>query len=196
MSPAEQKFLDLLRAGDDNAARQVFNAFVNRLLELARWRLNDRLARRVDPEDIVQSVFRTFFSRVKAGHFVIDDLDDLGKILTSITVRKTLRQAAFHRAAKRDTRLESDARDPSGTGLMHLQALEPTPEAAASFADLLEHFLARLRHQDRRILEMRLQGYRNEEIAREIGSSDRHVRRALGHIRAVAEREELQGLLP
>jgi RNA polymerase sigma-70 factor (ECF subfamily) len=189
--PDEQALLDLLRAGDESAAQQIFTAYVNRLLSLARTRISQRLARRIDPEDIVQSAFRTFFSRVKAGHFTFEEHDDLGKILVSITIRKTLRQVAFHRAAKRDSGLEEDPRDASGDGLLELSDLAPSPEATVAFLDQLDHFLARLRSQDRPILEMRLQGYRNEEIARELGTSDRHVRRVLEHIRAVAEQEEL-----
>jgi RNA polymerase sigma-70 factor (ECF subfamily) len=187
----EQRLLDLLRAGDEKAAREVFAAYANRLLQLARARLSQRLARRVDPEDIVQSVFRTFFSRAKAGHFTVEEHDDLAKILISITVRKTLRQVAFQKAAKRDFGLEQDPGDSGVADNPELSTLEPSPEATVAFVDQLDHLLARLRPGDRTILEMRLQGYRNEEIAREMGISDRHVRRVLKHIRAIAEEEDL-----
>ena len=40
------------------------------MLQLARRHISQRLASRVDPEDIVQSVFRTFFCRLKEGQFV------------------------------------------------------------------------------------------------------------------------------
>jgi len=56
--------------------------------------------------------------------------------------------------------------------------------------DQLEHLLDQLAPRDRRLLEMRLQGYRNEEIARELGTSDRHVRRVLKQIRALVEQED------
>src|SRR5438034_4074023 len=51
---------DLCRSGDPEAARQLFEQYVDRLVALARRRLSRNLAGRVDPEDIVQSVFRTF----------------------------------------------------------------------------------------------------------------------------------------
>jgi RNA polymerase sigma-70 factor (ECF subfamily) len=192
-TPAEEENLvELLRAGDERAASELFHTYAARLVSLARWRLSERLARRIDPEDVVQSVFRTFFSRVRDGRFALAEQDDLCKLLVSITVRKTLHQIAYHKAAKRDPRLEEDGTRP-GAGLARLCAEEPTPEAAVAFLDQLEHFLGRLRPQDRPILEMRLQGYRNEEIARELGTSDRHVRRVLGHIRALAEQEDLVG---
>src|SRR5262245_58226487 len=155
----ERELLELLRAGDEKAAREVFHAYANRLLALARSRISQRLARRIDPEDILQSVFRTFFNRVKAGYFALEDQDDLTRLLVGITVRKTLRQVAFHRAAKRDPDLELPAEEAPGGELTELPGVEPSPEAAVTFLDLLEHFLARLRPRDRQIVEMRFQGY-------------------------------------
>jgi RNA polymerase sigma-70 factor (ECF subfamily) len=190
-SSDERVLLDLLRKGDEEAARKLFNAYAERLLNLARWRISQRMARRVDPEDIVQSVFRTFFTRVKAGLLTFEEQDDLSKLLVSITVRKTLRQIAHHRAAKRDPAMEVAQDDSSAQSLPDVQDVEPSPEATVIFVDLLEHFLGQLRPQDRPVLEMRLQGYRTEEIAKKLGTSDRQIRRTLEYIRAVAEQEEL-----
>jgi RNA polymerase sigma-70 factor (ECF subfamily) len=189
--PDERALLELLRAGDQSAAKQVFNAYVRSLLQLARSHLSQRLARRVDPEDIVQSVFRTFFSRVKEGHFTVTDQDDLGKILVGITIRKALRQVALHTAAKRDCGREALPDDEPVPTLAGLRDVQPSPEAAVAFVDQLEHLCARLRPQDRKVLHMRLQGYSSLEIAEELGTSDRLVRRALEHIRSVAVDENL-----
>jgi RNA polymerase sigma-70 factor (ECF subfamily) len=184
-----QTLLTLLRRGDQQAAQQVFDAYVNSLLKLARKRIGQRLARRVDPEDIVQSVFRTFFRRVKEGQLRIAEEGDLGKMLTCITTRESLRQVARHKAAKRDCTREGDPDAPRA--LAELPAAEPSPEIAVAFLDLLEHYLASLRPQDRRILELRLEDYGTLEIARILGTSDRHVRRVLGHIRAVLKQDDL-----
>lgn len=184
-----QTLLNLLRCGDEAAAQQVFDTYVNSLLKLARNRINQRLNRRVDPEDIVQSVFRTFFRRVKEGQLCIEEQDDLSKLLTCITARKALRQVARHKAAKRDCGREGDTDAP--VALTELAAPHPSPEVVVSFLDLLEHFLAALRPQDRQILQMRLEDYSTLEIAHNLGVSDRHVRRALEHIRAVIEADHL-----
>src|SRR5207244_13422111 len=94
----ERKLLDQWRAGDERAAKELFDSYVERLMALARRRISQRLASRVDPEDIVQSVFRTFFGRVKAGEFHFEDQDDLCKLLVRITINKTMRQIDFHTA--------------------------------------------------------------------------------------------------
>jgi len=187
--PLDRVLMDLWRGGDEAAARKLFDTYVERLVALARRRISQRLAARVDPEDVVQSVFRTFFHRVKEGQFSINDEDDLCKLLMRITVHKTLRQVAFHKAAKRNLGLEVDQGPDPQERLQELLGREPTTEDAVAFLDQLEHFLNRLRPQDRQILEMRLQGYSNEEIADKLGIYDRKIRRVIERIRGLAEQE-------
>jgi RNA polymerase sigma-70 factor (ECF subfamily) len=183
--------VELLRKGDEQAAQVVYKSYVNRLLPLVRQRLSQRMARRVDPEDVVQSVFRTFFTRVKAGRFVIEEQDDLSKLLVSITVRKTLRQVAYHKAAKRDPGHETTQNDSSCPALGDLLSMEPSPEATVVFLDQLEKFLKELNPRDRRILELRMEGYSNEQVARRLGKVDRTIRRIMEHIQQMAEGKDL-----
>jgi RNA polymerase sigma-70 factor (ECF subfamily) len=178
-----------LRSGDDEAAREVFDRYAARLLLLSRRRIGQRMNSRVDPEDVVQSVFRTFFARVKNDQFDIAAKDDLFKLLVRITAHKTLRQIAHHRAAKRDPKQETPQGDDGHEMLMQVMADEPTPESIVTFMDQLEHFLSQLAPEDRQILELRLQGFSTEEIAKQLGSYDRKIRRVLERIRGVAEDE-------
>src|SRR5713226_6239314 len=69
--------IEKCRRGDQEAARILFDSYVERLLPLARRRISQRLLPRVDPEDVIQSVFRTFFARLKDGQFSIADQNDL-----------------------------------------------------------------------------------------------------------------------
>ncbi len=181
--------VDLWRAGDQKAAQALFDRYADRLLALARRRLSQRLASRVDAEDVVQSVFRTFFVRAKEGQYQLQHQDDLSKLLVRITVHKTLRQVEFHKAAKRDPGLETAQADPSHDRLQEVLDGEPTPEAAVAFVDQLEHFMAKLRPDEREILELRMQGLSNEEIAKKLGTYDRKIRRVLERVRGLAETE-------
>ena len=188
--PSESQVLvDRCRKGDADAARELFDRYVDRLVAVARRRLSRPITSRVDPEDIVQSVFRTFFGRLRAGQFHLDQQNDLCKLLVRITVNKTLRQVAFQKAAKRDPGQEAHAENPEQDQVLELLAREPAPEEAAAFLDQLEHFLAQLDPAERRILEMRLQGYSNEDICRELGIYDRKIRRVMERIRGLAEQE-------
>ncbi len=190
-TPEDRALLDLWRAGDERAARQLFDCHVDRLVALARRRISQRLAGRIDPEDVVQSVFRTFFHRAKEGQFCIAEQDDLCKLLVRITVHKTLRKVAFHQAGKRDLQREVGRGKEPDDQLQEVLGREPSPEEAVAFIDQLEHFLSRLAPQERQILEMRLQGCSNEEIATKLGIYDRKIRRVIERIRGLAEQEGL-----
>jgi DNA-binding CsgD family transcriptional regulator len=48
-----------------------------------------------------------------------------------------------------------------------------------------------LKPEERQILEMRLQGYSNDEIAEKLGIYDRKIRRIIERIRGIAEVEGL-----
>lgn len=190
---------ELYRAGNDDAARKLFERYVDRLVAVARRRLSLHrpLKRRVDPEDIVQSAFRSFFGRLRAGQFHIEEQDDLCKLLVRITVRKALRQITYQRAAKRDPGLEAPVKQGDDDLAVRLLAHEPGPEEEVAFLDQLEHFLTGLTPEERRILEMRVQGYSNEDICRELGTYDRKIRRALERIRRLAAQEDgLAGAAP
>src|SRR5262245_24535885 len=68
-------WMQRLRAGEDDAAREVFERFARRLVLLARARFDKQLAHRVDPEDVVQSAFKSFFIRQREGNFQFGDWD-------------------------------------------------------------------------------------------------------------------------
>jgi RNA polymerase sigma-70 factor (ECF subfamily) len=182
---------ELCRHGDADAARKLFERYVDRLVALARRRLSQSMASRVDPEDIVQSVFRTFFGRLEEGRFQLEQKDDLCKLLVRITVHKTLRQVAYQTAAKRSPIAEAGQEDKDREELFAVLDREPSPEEAVVFLDQLEHFLARLNAEERRILEMKVNGYSNDDICKELNIYDRKIRRVLERIRGLAEQEGL-----
>jgi RNA polymerase sigma-70 factor, ECF subfamily len=77
-----------LQGSDPDAAVRVFERYWQRLLALARSRLDARLQAKLDPEDITQSVFKSFFRRQADGQFNLTDWDSLWSLLVVITLRK------------------------------------------------------------------------------------------------------------
>src|SRR5262245_45829842 len=71
--PSFDDLMARLRTGDNDAATRVFNQYSNRLIALARRRLDPQILQKVDPEDVLQSVFRSFFRCQAAGQ--MDDLE-------------------------------------------------------------------------------------------------------------------------
>jgi RNA polymerase sigma-70 factor (ECF subfamily) len=187
---SDQELVERCRTGSESAAAELFNRYVSRLLGVARKRIGERMNSRLDPEDVVQSVFRTFFTRLKSDQFEITDEDDLSKLLVRITLHKTLRQIAYHRAARRDPNHEAPQGELSQQDILQVMTKEPTPATVVTFIDQLDHFLGRLSKEEQQILTLRLQGYSTEEIAQQINSYDRKVRRVLERVKALVQKEE------
>ena len=72
MSEDSVELLDRFRDGDDEAAHELFNRYVDRLVALARTRLSAQMKRRVEPEEVVQSAYRSFFRKAGEGKFTLD----------------------------------------------------------------------------------------------------------------------------
>ena len=93
-----RRLLERLRSDEDAAARDVFQRFARRLVALTRRQFEPRLAHRVDPEDVVQSAFKSFFVRHREGKLQVGDWDNLWGLLTLITLRKCADRVEYLRA--------------------------------------------------------------------------------------------------
>ena len=82
-------FLARLRGGDDAAATELFGRFAHQLIALALRHIDAGLRHKVDPEDVVQSVYKSFFVRYGDGNLDIVNWNSLWGLLTLITVRRT-----------------------------------------------------------------------------------------------------------
>jgi RNA polymerase sigma-70 factor (ECF subfamily) len=189
MSDSFAEFLARLRTGDDDAAHELFRRFAGQLLGLARGRIDAGLRHKVDPEDVVQSAFKSFFFRYGEGDLGFVNWDSLWGMLTLITVRKCAERVAYHRAERRDAAREAPAPqadeaapspDPFGR--------EPTPLEAAVLGETVEQLFAGLDEDERPVLELSLQGYTTREISERLGRAERTVRLLREGIRHRLER--------
>ena len=133
--------LERFRGGDDLAATEIFDRYFQRLTALARSRLSPRLAQRTDPEDIVLSVYRSFFVDTRAGRFSLNRGGDLWRLLAAITKHKLLRQARCHDAGRRSVGVEVPLDRVDEARLLG-RPHDPTPEDAVALADELERVLS------------------------------------------------------
>ena len=178
------KLLQRFRDGDDQAAEELFDRYVQRLVALARTRLSDRMKRRVEPEDVVQSVYRSFFRKAGEGHFTLGKSGDLWRLLATITIMKVRGQVEFHTAKKRGVYSETNLSESSeSTFNPEAVARDPSPEDAIAMIEELEFVMNDLDETQRRILELSLQNLSEEQICEEVQRSGRTVRRTLQKIR-------------
>jgi RNA polymerase sigma-70 factor (ECF subfamily) len=179
-----------LRAGDEEAAALVYHRYVPQLIAVARSRLDRRIRPKVDPEDIMQSVFRSFFVRHADGQFDLHNWDSLLGMLTLITVRKCGHRAKHFRTARRDVQREvhaGTADDPAGSPVEPSSA-EPTPPEKAIMAEIVEELLHGLDDSEQPVLLLSLQGYTVAEISAQVGRTERTVQRVLQRLRKRLER--------
>jgi RNA polymerase sigma-70 factor (ECF subfamily) len=183
-----------LRDGEDAAAREVFARFTARLLGLARNHLGGLLARKVDPEDVVQSAYKSFFIRQRDAGLDIQSWDGLWGLLTMITLRKCADRAEHYGAQKRDLNRE----DGGDAAWQSAVDRDPSPEEAVVLSETLHGLFASIGDADERtILELSLQGYTATEISETTGRAERSVRRLREKIRKSLERESsVDGLAP
>lgn len=173
----DQSLLDRFRGGVDHAATLLYFRYADHLLSLTTARLGRDLTPRLDPEDIVQSVFRTFFRRAALGQFEVPQGGDLWKLFLVLALNKIRNAGAHHRAARRDVRRTADAADEPAT--------PARPDDSLTVLRLVvEDVLDGLPPTARPIVELRVEGHEVAEIAGRTGRSVRSVERVLRDFRA------------
>lgn len=173
--------IDGLRSGEPRAERAFWERFGSGLHGVASGRLSPQLRQRVGPEDIVQSVCRTFLRRAKQGEFQLDDAEQLWRLLCAIALTKVREQARFHGRHRRAIGVEVHAEPESA---MPLADGGPAPDEAIRLTDAFDGLLEALEPESRTMVLLKIDDRSNAEIATQLGCSERTVRRLLERVRA------------
>lgn len=176
---SDHSLLQRFRQGNPDAPSELYLRYATRLLALAEKQTKGDLARRVDPEDIVQSVFRTFFRRAAQGHYDVPLGEELWKLLLVIALNKVRAAGAFHRAARRDIRATRGAEALEGA-----EGRGRDEQALTILKLVVDELMAELPDAHRKIIEMRIEGHEVAEITAAVGRSMRSVERVLQQFRA------------
>lgn len=186
-------WLDSLKRGDDDAARELWNRYFQRLVGLARSKLGGSATRMADEEDAALNAFDSFCRGAEQGRFQqLRDRDDLWQLLVVITVRKALDQRNYERRQKRG----GGRTGSEGTADLTLQQWddvlgeEPSPELAAMVAEEFSRLLTMLRDDElQSIALLKMEGYTNHEVAEQLGCARRTVQRRLELIKLLWQQE-------
>ncbi len=164
---------------------ELFHRYATRLLAFARSRLPRDLNSRVDEEDVIQSVFRSFFRRHEQGQFEFENSYDVWQLLAAITYRKIVNTVKHHRRDRRNSQLDQNTQ--ADSILSDLADRTPTPDELNVMFDYLRWILDQLPAQQKKILQLRLEGHSIEEIAERVSLSQRSVKRALARVRELIQ---------
>lgn len=188
---SDRSLLREFRKGDQQAAEVLYVRYASRIRALIQANCSMQLSQRVDPDDVMQSVFRSFFEGASQGLYDAPQGTELWRLLLVIALNKLKKEERRHRTGKRS--------------VDRTQAISADTELPA-YADnahdweyvvmqlTIEEALAKLPTQHRLMMELRLQGYEVAEIAERSGRSKRSVERCLQdvrkHLKATLEQGE------
>jgi RNA polymerase sigma-70 factor, ECF subfamily len=184
---SDRSLLQELCQGNQDAATQIYLRYAQRLRALAQAQCGPDLAPRFDVEDIVQSVFASFFRGAGLGYYDVPPGEELWKLFLVIALNKIRARGAFHRAARRDVR-----RTAGGAAFDRTAKVVPDrDDGALAFLQLvLDETLQRLPPYQKQMVILRIQGHEVAEIAEQTRRSKRTVERVLQEFR-----KQLAGLL-
>jgi RNA polymerase sigma-70 factor (ECF subfamily) len=190
--------LDRLRAGDQSAAAAVVGRYTRRLVGMIRAKLDRRILGKEGPEDVLQSVFKSFFHRFGEGKFRLDSRQDLWALLVSLTLHKCGHRVDYFGAARRDVYREAVASPPLESSGLEWEAVarEPTPVEAAMLTETVQRLLDGLEAHQQHIVQLSLQGEGPAQIAARVGVTQRTVQRVLKGVRERLERWHDEAVRP
>ena len=192
------RLFDELKAGNPQAAEELWTVYFDRLVAVARKRLGKAPKRAADEDDIALSVFNDLCAGAARGNFAAHvRRDDLWHLLLHLTnrklvkyVRRETRQKRGGGAVRGESVFLNPATGSAARGLDQIVRNEPTPVMLAALNEQHQRLLGILANETlRRIATWRMQGETNEDIAAKLKLSVRSVDRKLHLIRECWQRE-------
>jgi RNA polymerase sigma-70 factor (ECF subfamily) len=181
-------FLDRIRAGDESAARELLARYEAQVRLVVRRQLPRLLRSRFDSLDFLQSVWATFFRRMRSGPGTFEDPRHLVTFLAQVARNKVVDQ--YRRAASRKQDMHrEEPLEAGGVPPRELVADQDTPSELAEAKEAFGRLRDLLPADRREILGLKVEGLSTREIGERLGMSERTVRRALEDLRRRAEIE-------
>jgi RNA polymerase sigma factor (sigma-70 family) len=185
MSDDEQTFSALLQGikeGSEEAARQFLARYGKYIRHVARRHLIQKLRTKFDSEDFLQEVCVSFFSHPPGPEDFSDPaalLDFLGKIARNKVADAARQRLSWRWDVNQENSLDGSARFAAES----LQTRDPTPSEVVGVEETCQALAGPHAHRGK-LLYMLRNGYTQEEIARVLGLSVRHVKRLVQQLRA------------
>lgn len=176
-----------VRAGEPRALHSFYERYGPSLERLAARAIAPGLRRRFGPESIAQSVCRSFVMRARADAYELTDAGRLWRLLCAIAISKVRQRSRHHLRQRRGVQREVHG-DEAGDAFARSAAGAAGPEEEAVFRERFQGLLDSLDDEERRVLELCLDGRSQQEIADELAVSRRTVRRVLARVEQRFER--------
>jgi RNA polymerase sigma-70 factor (ECF subfamily) len=178
-----------IHAGDDEAARELLVRYESKVRLVVRRQLPRLLRSRFDSLDFLQSVWGSFFQKIRTGPNDLDEEGNLIAFLAWAARNKVIDE--YRRAAtqKQDIHRERPVQFDLVGGSQLAKGGE-TPSQVAQARETYDRLLDLLPEDRRVIVELKAQGYASKEIAARLGISERTVQRVLEDLK---DRARIEG---
>jgi RNA polymerase sigma factor (sigma-70 family) len=190
-SPDTHSVTRLIHAVQEDRASAVgplLAVYFDRLVQLARRRLQNLPGMANDDEDLALRSFYSVFRRVRDPQrpLRLAGRDDLWRLLVTRTISRAIDLIRRHRPGEVPGEYDTE----------QLLTREPTPEDAATAADECRRLLDMLQEPElRQIALWKVEGHTNEEIAARLDCVPRTIERKVRRIRTLWQ-HELEDLRP
>lgn len=180
-----------LSDGDESAYDAMFSRYFERLIRLAARKMNGMDQVAYSCEDVALSAARSFYVAVRNKKLIVETEDELWGSLFRIATRKACAERRRRFAAKRGggaAALRDEGSDKDDADLFfNVAGREPSPELALEMAETADELLAIFDQKptQRKIVELKLRGATNEEIAEKTRLTPRTV---LWHLKNIKEK--------
>jgi len=181
-------FLKRIQSGDEGAARELLQRFEAEVRLVVRRQLPRLLRSRFDSLDFLQSVWGSFFRRMRTSPTEFEDSRHLVAFLARAAKNKVIDE--YRRAASRKHDMHRE--EPLWDSGLRPRDVPDSTDSPSEVAQAHE-FLGRLRdlvpQEKRSILELKAQGLSSKDISQRLGISERTVQRLLEDLRRRMETE-------
>ena len=189
-------WIDLVKVGDAAAANRIWQHYFDRLVRSVRQKLYGQNRAVSDEEDIVLSVFNSFYDAAEQGRFPdLSDRGDLWRLLLRMSARKVIDKRRHDRRQRRGGNLKIQSLDNAADNESVIEAIgdEPSPEMVLMMQESVAQFFSHLGvGQLRDLAGAKLEGYSNAELAERFECSERTIERRLHLIREKCQQELLE----
>ena len=185
MSALEVSFSELLRqarAGDRDALDRLARTYEADVRIAARVLLGPALRPHLDTTDLVQSVHRSLMLGMRQDKFDVNSPAQLIALALTMVRRKVARKWRHYRRQLPAGAVTSSD-DELGDVLTTLHSTETDPARAAQLRDAAARAFRGLDAADRRLLELRLEGWSTADAARLLGQNPDVLRVRLSRLR-------------
>mgnify|MGYP001814002388 FL=1 len=187
-------WIDLVKEGDSVAAHELWQHYYDRLVRNARQHLRGLNRGMADEEDIVVSVFESFYRAAEQGRFPeMSGRDDLWRLLLVMSARKIIDKRRHDQRQRRgagENVLSLQGGRDDEQMLIQVIGDEPTPEMVLTMTESFEQLLSHLGDgQLQEIAVGKMEGFSNAELAERFDCSERTIERRLHLIRETCRQE-------